>query len=447
LLSATLPAQTARRLVDSYLQGAGKPTSDDYEILYPGWLWADGTTETITPVSVKAKPRDLKVSIHEVPLDGTQTLVRATALHELLTPVIEAGEGCVGVICNTVGEAQQTYRDLAAWFTKITEAGGTAPELSLLHSRFPAVERERITDDIVAKFSKKGTRTGRRPDAAVVVATQVIEQSLDLDLDLIVSDLAPIALLLQRAGRCWRHDHTRRPSWSSGPRLAVLVPPVDRDGKPVVPTPWPYVYPIALLRRTRELLLRRNGASIRIPEDVQSVVDHVYDETFADGSMEPDDMERIADQQVKDAVAAMTAIPEPWDCSDLHKLTERDLDDELFRTRLGADTGRVLCCYRDSSGALWLDQARRTRLPGLDGGRPTRDEVRMLLSHTIPVPGAWLAGRGDDHAPPETWSRNVHLRDLVLLPHPIDADGRIRPAQIESNSLRLHPLEGLVRLA
>lgn len=58
----------------------------------------------------------------------------------------------------------------------------------------------------------------------IVVATQVVEQSLDVDFDHVVSDLAPIALLLQRAGRCHRHDRPGRPHWAPDPAMTVLIP-------------------------------------------------------------------------------------------------------------------------------------------------------------------------------------------------------------------------------
>jgi CRISPR/Cas system-associated endonuclease/helicase Cas3 len=78
------------------------------------------------------------------------------------------------------------------------------PDLELLHARFPAWQREQITERVMGRFGKNEDRG--RPASAVLVATAIVEQSLDLDFDLIVSDLAPVALLLQRAGRCWRHE-------------------------------------------------------------------------------------------------------------------------------------------------------------------------------------------------------------------------------------------------
>ncbi len=104
--------------------------------------------------------------------------------------------------------------------------------------------------------------------------------------------------------------HNTRPSWVTSARLAVLSP-VRSDGTPDVPDGWPFVYPAALLRRTREVLAERENPEIRIPEDVQPLVDAVYDESFLDPArpMADDDIERLADEQVKSGLSQMAAIP------------------------------------------------------------------------------------------------------------------------------------------
>ncbi|MGK5551228.1 CRISPR-associated helicase Cas3' [Actinomadura kijaniata] len=448
LLSATLPRHVAQRLVESYLDGAGQ-VPEDYEISYPGWLYADATTGRVRPNPTEAEPRSLQVDLQPVPLGSDDMPRREQTLRELLAPALETQQGCVGVICNTVAEAQQTFGYLQKWFQELHAAGENPPELALLHSRFPAAQRERITRSVVGKFGKNGMKSKTRPRevASILVATQVIEQSIDLDFDLIISDLAPIALLLQRAGRGWRHVHNPRPSWAKGPRLVTLIP-VKADGAFHVPSVWPYVYPSALLRRTSELLLRREGQPIAIPGDVQELVDEVYDEEFADGSLRADDVERLADQQAKEGLADMVVIPEPQDVSSLHHLTERDLDDALFSTRLGAESGRVLCCYVDPQGQQWLDPDRTRPLPqhGTDkNNRFTKEQIKELLGLTITVPGSWLAERTDDHSPPESWDKNAHLRKLVLLKHELTADGQIRPARLGSFLMELSADQGLVR--
>ena len=108
-----------------------------------------------------------------------------------------------GWICDTVASAQQTFRRLRARFPE-DEA---APYAGLLHSRFPFFARDRLEAYWMARFG--GERQQRH--GAVLVSTQVVEQSVDLDADLMVSELAPTDILLQRLGRLWRHEISGRP--------------------------------------------------------------------------------------------------------------------------------------------------------------------------------------------------------------------------------------------
>lgn len=286
LLSATLTSRAARELVTAYLEGTRSKTSalicpERAFDCYPGWTYADAVTGEITVVPVTLYPSpDLAVSIREVsthnaPGVGSAVVDRKLALFTELAPLVESG-GCALVICTTVNEAQETFCVLRDWFAELSAIGTMPPELDLLHARFPAWQREEITERIMKRYGKN--ENGVRPQAAVVVATAIIEQSLDLDFDLIISDLAPIALLLQRAGRCWRHHALMtitRPAWAAGPRLTVLVPPGGPD-KPRIFRSWTAIYDESLLIGTYRLLARRN--SISIPADVQGLIDAVYED-------------------------------------------------------------------------------------------------------------------------------------------------------------------------
>ena len=102
---------------------------------------------------------------------------------------------CVAVICNAVDEAIDMYRALC----RDHEPG----KVDLFHARFAMGDRLDIERRVLDRFGKASTPDRRR--GQILVATQVIEQSLDLDFDLVISDLAPVDLLIQRAGRLWRH--------------------------------------------------------------------------------------------------------------------------------------------------------------------------------------------------------------------------------------------------
>ncbi|MCP9960818.1 hypothetical protein LUX05_04465 [Streptomyces somaliensis] len=175
---------------------------------YPGWLFVSGRTgEVSAPRQVASgRERTLDVVVRPVEWDVADAAVapvraggRRAALREELRQVVEEG-GTALVCCTTVAEAQRTFRDLAGAFPELAAREGG---LRLLHSRFAARVRQETTAQCEAAYGKPraGETTGPR-SASVLVATQVVEQSLDLDFDVVVSDLAPLAQLLQRAGRC-----------------------------------------------------------------------------------------------------------------------------------------------------------------------------------------------------------------------------------------------------
>ncbi|MEW2625785.1 CRISPR-associated helicase Cas3' [Streptomyces sp. NPDC048106] len=242
LLSATLPASVSDRLVKEYLQGAGHLArslrGQTFPAPYPGWLYVDGETGRCTQMSpsrqleqAQARSMRLRVTVERV-VHGAGTKGgdrnRMAVIQRLLQPLAQGEGGVALVVCNTVGDAQETYRELRAVFDRRShEAGG---DVQLLHARFPGDVREERTRGVTEGLGRNGPRPLRR----IVVATQVVEQSLDLDADIVISDLAPLSLLLQRAGRCWRHENhwkrhgyagnRSRPAWAVEPRLVVLDP-------------------------------------------------------------------------------------------------------------------------------------------------------------------------------------------------------------------------------
>ncbi|NLW36393.1 MAG: CRISPR-associated helicase Cas3' [Syntrophorhabdus aromaticivorans] len=108
--------------------------------------------------------------------------------------------GAVLWICDTVGAAQKQRHLLASLIKDEFPVG-------LIHSRFPFWQRENLEDEWMERFGKEGTtRCG-----SILVSTQIVEQSVDLDADLLITELAPTDMLLQRLGRLWRHNRTQRP--------------------------------------------------------------------------------------------------------------------------------------------------------------------------------------------------------------------------------------------
>jgi CRISPR-associated endonuclease/helicase Cas3 len=201
---------------------------------------------------------------------------RCASVAEVIERIREAqaAGAAIAWVRNTVDDVLEAAEAL--------RAAGIDP--SIFHARFAMGDRIEVEQRCVRRFGKAGT-PGDRP--GVLVATQVIEQSLDLDFDLLITDLAPIDLLLQRAGRLWRHSDRRRPI--AGPELVVLSP----DPKAEVGAKWfaaampraAYVYANhALLWLTADKLFGR--PHWRVPEDVRDLVEAVYSEE-AEGHFPP----------------------------------------------------------------------------------------------------------------------------------------------------------------
>lgn len=188
----------------------------------------------------------------------------------------KAGE-CVLWIRNTVAEAQAAMKRLRS------ERCGKTPELALLHSRFPLFRREQLER---LWLNRLGKNPRRRPRGCVLVATQVVEQSVDIDADFLLTDLAPTDMLLQRIGRLWRHQGrtemaARRPAsakhevWVNHPGL-----PGDADASALVAAlgKSAHVYaPYVLLRSLAEWRQVAQRGVLTLPTDIRPLLEATYD--------------------------------------------------------------------------------------------------------------------------------------------------------------------------
>ena len=172
--------------------------------------------------------------------------------------------GCAVVIRNTVKDAQATYDALAPHFG--------ADGVTLLHSRFIASDRAERDERMLRLFGKD---SAARPRRHVVVATQVIEQSLDVDFDVMVTDPAPMDLVLQRIGRLHRHPGRERPAPLREARCHVMV--ADTGS-----APWAYssgtdvVYERSHVLRALGILADRGRIGVERPGDYAELTQLAY---------------------------------------------------------------------------------------------------------------------------------------------------------------------------
>lgn len=211
---------------------------------------------------------------HEYPLEGDAPQQIELRLleqeQEAIAQVLErASQGQqVLWIENTVVEAQERYLDLASRASELGLACG------LLHSRFNVVDRQKIEDYWVNQFGKEGW-PARGEQGRILIGTQVLEQSLDIDADFLVSRFAPTDMLLQRLGRLWRHTGTPRPAkarreaWLLAPKLDIAVAtPQTAFGSSA------HVYSPYVLCRSLEVW--QDKKAIDLPSDIRPLIEQTY---------------------------------------------------------------------------------------------------------------------------------------------------------------------------
>jgi len=272
LLSATLPKHVRQQMISSF--AAGIDTEQEPLIVSDGYPLA-------THLSMEMGL--LETPIEAAPRSRRSISVQIIAEQDEICRMVEAAalQGkCVCWIRNTVYDALDGYAALRGRLS--------TDKLMLFHARFTMGDRLDIEKNVIATFGKKSgeqERSGR-----VLVATQVVEQSLDLDFDLLISDLAPMDLLIQRAGRIQRHLRDDRgnplpedsgPDQREPPLLVVYSsePVNDADDgwfKKIFPKAA-YVYPShGCLWLTARLL--RDKGMLRMPDEARELIEAAFSE-------------------------------------------------------------------------------------------------------------------------------------------------------------------------
>jgi len=299
----------------------------------------------------------------------------------------EVGDGgCALVVCNTVARAQAVFALLRPRF---------GADVVLLHARLVAAERAARTERVVDLLGPPGRGTAR-PCRLIVVATQVAEQSFDVDVDVLISDLAPIDLLLQRAGRLFRH---RRPDRRREPTVIVSGLRVDDDGLPRWPGGSRAVYGDHLLLRSAALVLTAAaGAGWSIPAQVPALVAAGY----SDEPVGPDTWREIAAQYWQEwlereagrttrAADFLLAGPDQLGLPTLEGLHERATAALPTEERVAAvvrdgdESVEVILVRRDPSGGYLSLAGRRL---GVTGEATVADDtlLEQVVGDTVRLP-------------------------------------------------------------
>ena len=415
-LSATLPAGTRARLVNAYAAGCGMVESELTPAEYP----------RITALTSQgAIVKSFQASPHVTRTLDLNWVEEENWIAELVLKLTDGG--CAAVICSTVARAQAVFDRLREYFPET--------DLGLFHGRFLFKDRERIEAECLEKFGKD---SNNRPHRYVLVATQVIEQSLDVDFDLMITDIAPIDLLLQRSGRLHRHPE-RNPNRShhlKTPTLWIIKPQLS-DRQQIDFDAAGYIYDRHVLLRTWFML--RTLTTLQLPNLMDELIESVYDLDMAipqalTAIEQTDWQESLTDyrqdcQEQKTLAQNVYLPPARQDAKPEHFTRQGEEDDEnaiAAMTRLG----------EPSVTTIFVSQSEAKRL--ISSKHPNLPQIRELLGCSTRISKRGLVNALLAQQNPPAW-KSALLRNCRYV---MVNDSKI--ARMGEWELELDPLKGVV---
>jgi CRISPR-associated endonuclease/helicase Cas3 len=396
VMSATLPACKRDELLKAWSGTSAMPPQQES---YPRLSWAVPGSIQSTSFSPTRRQR---VVLRSISSDASVIGQQASDWARKGVRVL--------VVVNKVARAQSLFRGLDG-----------VPS-TLFHARFPMKQRLEIEQRVLGLFGPQGLAT----NGHVLVATQVAEQSLDIDFDVLITDPAPVDLVLQREGRIHRHDRSRPIGFE---QPAVYLADLDEElpGEGLAS----YVYDRWDVLRSFSWL--QNHRSLELPEDIDRSVQEVYGQEWAPEGPPtllealtqawPDHQAELQSMQTQATQAAL-AQPDEWR---INQSGTAPIDDDAadsgalrFGTRLGEDSQSVVPVYPDDLEAL---ESRASELAKNYFRISHRQLLRAVRSAELPPGWRSLSGLG------------AHL-PLIL-----DREGWVQDSPVQA---RLDPVLGLV---
>ena len=430
VLSATLPEQKRNAVINAYLdirdttpfepwKNPGAEITKDQEekpntiTSYPLISYSDG--KDLFHKAVKPSGRGMDV--------GITFIDETTDLREFVEELLVDG-GCIAIIQNTVNRARNVAIELCG---KFGEANVT-----LFHSQFLSADR------IAQEKKLRGMLGpgGNRPEMHVVVGTQVLEQSLDVDFDYIITDICPIDLLLQRIGRLHRHERNSRPKALMSPQCAILGC-LDKEDAPDFDKGSEYIYYKYILEGTYALLKERK--EIKVPNDIPVLVQEVYQEG---GACVPDEWKAGYSNAKKDYKRNISNKKEKADTFRIRDINNKNDLTGWIDTPAGNSDAQGEATVRDTSDSLEVIVVQKTNdnqiafLPWINDGNefgntipigytPDNETAAKLAECTINLPSIlcmpWIIDRVitelENSALPyiEAWQASKWLKGALVL--------------------------------
>ncbi len=361
LLSATLPAHQRKALINAW-DGDSESISlnDDYPLI----THASGRNTEKFALSDTEKQRLAKLpGCKEVQIAWRETS-DVLPDDELLIQIVGAAQkgANVVIICNLVADAQELRLRLIE---------KTTLPVDLFHSRFRFKDRQAKEEHVLEAYGK----TSESKRGRILVATQVVEQSLDLDFDWMLTQLCPVDLLFQRLGRLHRHDRNR-PKGFDQPQCTVLLPENRQYelhkliyGNKNAPNS-------RILWRTEQLV--RKNPTFSFPDVYRPLIEKAYCEK--PWSEEP---EEIIKEYEEFFAADYASHLSAHHMTDVHNVWNDDDNKVSLLTRDGEMNLNIVPVVESSDGLCFLDTL--TPISALEEW----EQAEEIMMNTVPVPASW----------------------------------------------------------
>lgn len=442
LLSATLPSHKRKKMINSFYSEGRSGDRTYVEVAYPRLMIC--TEEKVQAYSFDTTLK--KIGKNAVQIDW----IEEDSIKPLLESKMKEG-GSVAIICNKIRRAQELY-------DKFNDLEDEGFEIDVLHSRFPFNQRKSLEEELLAKYGK---RKNHRENPKLLISTQIIEQSLDLDFDLMISDLAPIDLLFQRMGRLHRHVLTekgelvKRPNDLKIPCFHIIKPKLDENGIPRFNYP---IYSEYILLMT--FLHLYHKASISIPDDLEPMIEFVYSDSIEFplsfqgnkkqwmDAFDKSKLKRDDKDEMMKLSASYKLIPNPRSDNFFGEFSEylKDKTNETglllhSLTRIISPSIELVCCY-EKDGLYYLDQDHESNLDF--ESECSLETAKEILNHSVRISNYALYKHFIQKSVPKSWKRNTLLRNL----HPVklskDEDNNAYFFKIPENCIYLNKKLGLI---
>lgn len=389
----------------------------------------------ITGIGSSDSDRSARVFSAPPPPDQTYRVTMAAwddaAVAQQAVAKAEQGH-CVLCIANTVARAQ-------AWMRAVQgrRKGDDALPVGLLHSKFPAYQREEIEAEWLTLLGKGDVH---RPDGCVLVATQVVEQSVDIDADVLITEIAPTDMLLQRMGRQWRHSRSGRPSAMPETTIVCGVPGQDADIDEIVTAFGKtncLVYAPYMLWKTWAAWCTRDEVSL--PSDIRELIRLTYARNDEEESPAVrllfDELEQSAKKLGNRAIAALASIESMPVSEDSERAATRYSDlptTQVLLVRELNSIGRIADLTLLDGSAIRVN----ADVPDLAATRKLHGHVLNLATH-------WLRA-GNVSLDKPAWLEKHFFE--VTVPLVWDGEtGALCTRDGEATGLRYTPCMGLMR--